>query len=235
MRKSATLMVALLMGAVSAFAQDRYDYSGRWNVSAQGGAMFSINENVHSYTGQGNTADLFTAQGSFSVGYDFNKAFGVRVNVGYGKNVGATNYKDTKLDYPTQRFPYEFQGVNVFADAILNINEWAEEDSPFSPKVYAGVGVAQTFGFKETGDHHPWQWDREVTKSNTPIGFRFGFIGEFDFRNGLGLFVDLSGEAYMDNYNGLKPNEGDHRGEGYAGFPMDLRALASFGVIYHFK
>ena len=235
MRKSATLMVALFLGAVSVFAQDRFDYSGKWNVAVQGGTMFSINENVHSYTGQGNTADLFTYQGQIAVGYDINRAFGVRVAVGYGKNVGATNYKQTNLQYKNQRFPYEFQSVNVFADAILNVNEWAEFDSPFSPKFYAGVGVAETFAFKETGDHHPWQWDGEVTKKNTPIGMRFGFIGEYDFSNGLGIYVDICGEAYMDNYNGLKPNEPDHQGEGYAGFPMDLRALASFGIIYHFK
>ncbi|MBQ8071876.1 MAG: autotransporter outer membrane beta-barrel domain-containing protein [Bacteroidales bacterium] len=234
MRKSATLMVALFLGAVSVFAQDRFDYSGRWNIAVQGGTMFSINENVHSYTGQGNTADLFTYQGGLALGYDINQAFGVRLSVSYGKNVSASNYKQTKLDYPTQRFPYEFHSVNVFADAILNINEWAEEDSRFSPKVYAGVGFAETFGFKETGDHHPWQWDN-ISKTNTPIGFRVGAIGEYDFSNGLGIYIDVVGEAYMDNYNGIHPETEAHgRREGYAGFPLDLRALASFGVIYHF-
>ncbi len=227
-------MVALLLGAVSVFAQDRYDYSGRWNVAVQGGPMFSINENVHSFTGQGNTIDLFTAQGQVALGYDISKAFGVRFAAGFGKNISAGNYKQTKLDYKDQRFPYEFYSVNFFADAILNINEWAEEDSRFSPKAYAGVGFAQTFKFKETGDHHPWQWDK-ISKSNTPLGFRVGFIGEYDFANGLGIYVDLCGEAYMDNYNGIHPEtEAHERGEGYAGFPLDLRALASFGVIYHF-
>ena len=235
MRKSATLMVALFLGAVSVFAQDRFDYSGRWNVAVQGGPMFSINENVHSYTGQGNTKDLFTWQGQIAVGYDFNKAFGVRGALGYAKNVGATNYQQTNLAYKGQRFPYEFKSVTLFGDAILNVNEWAEIDSPFSSKFYAGVGVAETFGFKETGDHHPWQWDGEVTKKNTPLGIRFGYIGEFDFTNGLGIYVDISGEGWMDNFNGLKPNAPDHQGEGYAGFPLDLRAVASFGVIYHFK
>ncbi len=235
MRKSATLMVALFLGAVSVFAQDRFDYSGRWNVAVQGGPMFSINENVHSYTGQGNTIDLFTWQGQISVGYDFNKAFGVRGALGYAKNVGATNYQQTNLAYKDQRFPYEFQSVTLFGDAILNVNEWAEIDSPFSSKFYAGVGVAETFGFKETGDHHPWQWDGEVTKKNTPLGIRFGYIGEFDFTNGLGIFIDLCGEGWMDNLNGLTPNAPDHAGEGYAGFPLGLRAVASFGVIYHFK
>ena len=234
MRKSATLMVALFLGAVSVFAQDRFDYSGRWNAAVMGGPMFSISENVHSYTGQGNTADLFTAQGSIAVGYDISPAFGVRVTAGFGKNVSAENYKQTVLEYPTQRFPYTFWSVNLFADAILNVNEWAEVDSPFSPKFYAGVGVAETFGFKETGDHHPWQWEK-INKTNTPIGFRFGFIGEYDFTSGIGIFVDIAGEAYMDNYNGIHPEtEAHEKGEGYAGFPLDLRALASFGVIYHF-
>jgi len=235
MRKSATLIVALLLGAVSAFAQDKYNYSGRYNISLQGGAMFSINENIHTYTGQGNTAKLFTPQGAFAIGYDVNRALGLRTSVSFGLNKGASNYKQTALQYENQRFPYEFKSVNVFADAILNIMEWAEENSRFSPKAYAGVGFAYTFGFKETGDHHPWQWDNEITKKNFPIGFRFGFLGEFHVNSDFGVFVDLCGEAYMDNYNGLKPNAEDHKGEGYAGFPLDLRGLASFGLIYHFK
>ena len=231
MRKSATLMVALLLGAVSVFAQDKYNYSGTWNASIQGGPMFSINENVHSYTGQGNTADLFTAQGSFAVGYDFNRAFGVRGWAGFAQNVGACNYKETVTPGDNTRFPFKFKSVNVFADAILNINEWAEEDSFFSPKAYFGVGVAHTFGF--TDSKHPWQ---KVDDPNTAIGFRFGFIGEFDFTNGLGLFVDICGEAYQDTYNGLHPETAAHeKREGYAGFPLVLRALASFGVIYHSK
>lgn len=231
MRKSATLMVALFLGAVSVFAQDRYDYSGRWNASVQGGPLFSINENVHSFTGQGNTADLFTGQGSIAVGYDFNKAFGVRGWAGFAQNVSACNYKETVKKGDTTRFPYKFKSINVFADAILNINEWAEEDSFFSPKVYAGFGFARTFNF--TDAKHPWQ---KPSDPNTSIGFRFGFIGEFDFTNGVGVFVDLCGEAYQDTYNGIHPETAAHEArEGYAGFPLDLRALASFGVIYHFK
>ena len=64
---------------------------------------------------------------------------------------------------------------------------------------------------------------------------RAGAIAEFNFKGGFGIFADLCGEAYTDMFNGLRPFEFDHTaGTGYAGFPFDLRASLSLGVLYRF-
>ena len=79
---------------------------------------------------------------------------------------------------------------------------------------------------------HPWQ---EITNKNLAFGFRLGAMLEYDFGNNLGILVDMNAEAYLDNFNGLWPKDADiDEREGYAGFPLDLRAYASVGLIYHF-
>ena len=79
---------------------------------------------------------------------------------------------------------------------------------------------------------HPWQ---AVSDRNTAFGFRFGFIAQYNFSDRFGIYADLCGEAYTDNYNGLQPNEKDQQKvEGYAGFPLDLRGLVSLGCVFHF-
>ena len=79
---------------------------------------------------------------------------------------------------------------------------------------------------------HPWQ---EITDKNLAFGFRLGAMFEYDFGNNLGILVDMNAEAYLDNFNGLWPKDADiDEREGYAGFPLDLRASASVGLIYHF-
>ena len=70
---------------------------------------------------------------------------------------------------------------------------------------------------------------------NLAFGFRLGAMVEYDFTHNLGLLIDMNAEAYVDNFNGIRPSEDDHSSrEGYAGFPLDLRAYASIGLIYHF-
>jgi hypothetical protein len=58
---------------------------------------------------------------------------------------------------------------------------------------------------------------------------------EYTFTNKLGILLDMNAEAYVDDFSGLRPFEQDiDQREGYAGFPLDLRAYASLGLIYHF-
>ena len=68
-----------------------------------------------------------------------------------------------------------------------------------------------------------------VTSRHVPVLPRENAEGVIRF----GLFADLCGEAFRDQYNGLQPSEHDQTAfEGYAGFPLDLRFSLSFGVIY---
>ena len=238
MHKFLTCCAALLIGATALFAQNPYDYSEKWNVSITGGGLFSGNENYFSYKDHGRFYDLINWQGAVSVGYDFSKYFGTRVWVGYGKNAGAGNVKQTNFGEGHGFFPYTFKSINPFADAILNITGLAEEITPLTTKFYAGIGLGYSWDMTRSKRNmwpdgiHPLQ---QPTENNLAFGFRLGAMVEYNLHENLGLLVDLNAEAYVDNFNGIRPyeHEIDER-EGYAGFPLDLRAYASVGLIYHF-
>lgn len=242
MQKFFTLCAALFVGAATLFAQHRYNPTGQYSISVQGGPMLSINENSFSYKDFGYRNELITSQASVSFSYDFTKAFALRANVGYAKNMGACNTKQTSGH---GFYPYSFKSINYFVDAILQMNYLNDSKSPFCPKLYCGLGGGHTFGFNEVPfspykktsanfkRFHPWQ---NVNERNDVVAFRLGFIAEYNFQNGLGIFADLSGEAYTDNYNGLMPKAEDFDAyQGYAGFPFDLRGLLSLGLVYHFR
>ena len=230
MRKIAVILAALLVGVPSLFAQSPYNYTGRYYVSVQGGMLATVSDNVFSYFDHGLGKEIFKGQGSFAVGYDFSQVLGVRVSVGYGFNAGASNVYET---YPSgHHWPFTFHAVSGFADAVLNLAGLADSGSPFSPKLYGGLGCGYTFGF--TYPAHPFQNPHDP---NFMIAFRAGAIAEYDFVSGFGIIADLGLEAYDDWYNGIRPTDRDHlwHAKGYAGFPFDLVPKISLGVIYHFK
>ena len=237
MKKFITVCAALLIGASALFAQSPYDHSSQWNVSVTGGGLFSGSENYFSYKENGRFYDLINWQGAISVGYDFSNIFGTRLWVGYGKNAGAGNVRQTAAH---GFYPYTFKSVSTFADATLSILGLAEEVGPLTPKFYAGIGLGYSWDMTRSkrnnnafnNDIHPWQ---NITNNNLAFGFRLGAMLEYDFGNNLGILVDMNAEAYIDNFSGLRPFEDDiDEREGYAGFPLDLRAYASIGLIYHF-
>lgn len=207
-------------------------HAKKFYVSLQGAPVLNYYENAFSYTENGKFKDLITIQGALSVGYDFSDIFGIRLQGAFGTGAGACNTRQTA---PHGFYPYSFKQVNGFVDAMLNFAGLLGNKSAFRPIVYIGAGGAYTFGFKETLEHHPWQWDNHITKKNAVLGFRGGLLLEYCFRSGFGFLADFCGEAFADSYNGLMPSESDKSAvEGYPGFPFDLRAVASFGIVYHF-
>lgn len=237
MKKFITVCAALLIGASGLFAQSPYEHPESWNISITGGALYSGGENHFSYKENGRPYDLINWQGAIAVGYDFSNVFGTRIWAGFGKNAGAGNVRQTAAH---GFYPYTFKSVNTFADAILNVLGLAEDVSPLTPKFYAGIGLGYSWDMTRskrnnnaTNDGiHPWQ---DITNKNLAFGFRLGAMFEYDFGHNLGILVDLNAEAYLDNFNGLHPTTEDiGEREGYAGFPLDLRAYASIGMIYHF-
>ena len=228
MKRFVCLGAVLLFGTIPLFAQEAPVHAGRVSVSVSGGPALSVYENAFSYRDQGRTMDLLNMQGSFAVGYDFSETFGLRLQAGLGKDAGACNTRETSAH---GFYPYSFSHVNTFVDAVINLSGLYGNATALRSKVYAGLGGAHTYGFTDSG--HPWQ---KVNGKNTAFGFRGGFIEEYSFRSGLGIFIDVCGEAYTDNYNGLKPSEEDQKQyEGYAGFPLDLRGIISFGLVYRFN
>lgn len=202
-------------------------HAGLTYISIQGGAAFNYYENSFLYSENGQIGKMFTPQGALSIGYDFSDDLGARLQVAYGNNAGACNNRETSS---RGFYPYNFQSVNLFLDGMLNLAGQNGENASFRPKLYLGAGVAHTFAFTDPG--HPWQ---KLTEPNTVFGFRTGFLAEYCWRSGFGIFADLCAEAYTDSYNGLHPSESDQaKGPGYAGFPLDVRGVASFGIVFHF-
>ena len=237
MKKFITVCAALLIGASALFAQSPYEHAEQWNVSITGGGLFSGSENYFSYKENGRFYDLINWQGAFAVGYDFSNVFGTRLWAGYGKNAGAGNVRQTAGG---GFYPYTFKSVSTFADAILSILGLAEETGPLQLKAYAGIGLGYSWDMERSKRNtntynnviHPWQ---EITNHNLAFGFRLGGMLEYTFTNKLGILLDMNAEAYVDDFSGLRPFEQDiDQREGYAGFPLDLRAYASLGLIYHF-
>ncbi len=229
MRKIAVLLATLFVGAFSLSAQSPFNYSGRWNISLSGGMLATVSENTFAYFEQGRGKEIFDLTGAIAVGYDFTGSLGMRVQASYGRNHSSSNVYQTNDGKAL--YPYQFQDVALFADAILNFNALADNFLPFSPKLYGGLGGACTFGF--TDPHHPFQ---TPCGFNIVAGFRAGVIAEWDFLSGLGIYADLGVEAFDDWYNGIRPYESEHATrQGYAGFPLDLAAKLQLGVIYHFK
>lgn len=227
MRKIAVILAALLVGVPALFAQNPFNYAGRWNFSVQGGAAVTLSENAFSYTDRHKAAELLKLQGSAAIGYDFNSRFGIRVAGGYAQHASAANSYESGGGF----YPYQYQSVSAFADAVFHLNGMTEHYKAFAPSFYAGLGGARTFGF--TNPNHPFQTPKD---KDTVIGMRIGAILEIDFTSGLGIFCDLGLEAYDDWHNGLRPNAVDQSYvKGYAGFPFDLVGKASLGIIYHFK
>ena len=207
--------------------RSKRNHAGLCYISLQGAPVLNYYENSFAFSEFGQTGKMFTLQGALSFGYDFSEAVGARLQVAYGNDSGACNVRETSSG---KFYPYTFQHVNLFIDGILNLAGRTGEATSFRPKLYFGVGGAHTFGFSDSG--HPWQ---KVSSPNTVFGFRGGFITEYCWDSGFGLFADLCAEGYTDLYNGLQPSKEDQaKGPGYAGFPLDLRALASFGIVFHF-
>ena len=248
MRKLFAFSAALILGASALCAQEQstYNPAGRWYVSVQGGPMYQSNENSFSYRYNNHGDKLLSYDAALSVGYNFNETFGVRASVGYGLNRGACNTVQTSAH---GFYPYDFQSITGFVDLVIDFNGLNAVERAFSPKIYGGIGVGHSFGFSKPEGYgsartvawqkeekfHPWQ---HVYEKNTVPAFRFGAIAEYDFSFGLGLFADLSLEAYADRFNGLQPYEEDNantgNGKGIAGFPFDLRMPLRLGVVYRF-
>ena len=228
--KKIVMIFAILMGGIATLSAQNAFVGGHraWTFSLQGGPMYSINENRFTYPEHGHGGDLWTLQGGLAIGYEFTESLGIRVSAGYGKNVSACNSRQTDGGF----YPYQFKSLNAFVDGTIDLTRNYSKPWSFHPVLYAGIGLGHTYDF--TGDYtrHPWQ-SQYMTLNNTVFGFRAGFIAEYDFTDWFVVYADLCGEAYRDDYNGLQPTKEDQSYfKGYAGFPLDLRAMLSFGVIF---
>ena len=218
LRKLVLLSVALLLATASFAARplpDRYSpyqYGHRWYFSFQGGTAIPVADHISSYSANSQPLGMLSWHGALSLGYNFSDAWDMRVSGSYNYNAGALS--------PYQGFyPYRFHAAHLFVDAVLNYNALAEFNVPFSPKTYAGVGAAYTFGF--TYVNHPYQ---VLDYPNLTPAVRLGAILEYNTPGGFGIFADFGVEAFTDWYNGHESDK----------FPLEFLLKLSLGVVYHF-
>ena len=177
MRKLLAICAALILGASVLSAQE-FNPTGRWYVSLQGGPMYQSSENTFAYRWEGYGSKLLTYTAAVAAGYNFNETWGLRGSVSFGQNRGAGNYKQSHDRF----YPYDFKNISGFCDLVLDFNGLNAVERGFSPKLYAGIGVAHTFGFtkpkaygvqrdgswQDEEKFHPWQ---HISEKNTVFGF----------------------------------------------------------------
>ena len=222
MRKCVTLAAALLLGTVSLFAQTRltpYEYGQRWFFAFQGGPLYFNSDYCTRLSKAGRTLELFSIGAGVALGYNISDAHAIRFMGNYSRKTGVCEAFVFEDIEPAPIYTYKFRSLNFFADHVLNYNALAENFMPFTAKTYAGLGLAYTFDFTEPG--HPEVW---LTDPNLVPGLHFGFLLEYDFKDGFGLYTDLGLAFYFDRYNGRER----------IGFPLDMEIYLQMGLIYNF-
>ena len=237
MKKTIIAAVALILGSFAAAnaqeteAIDTIPQIKPVFITVYGGPTFSINENGGAFFQENCPTDLIDwAQGGISAGYYFSNRYGTRIALEYSDNISANNHDET---FAPGLFKYTFRSAAVFADFIINGGNM-EKIKKFNWRPYFGVGGAYTFDFNRIYNEaahmtaHPWQG---FTTDNVCLAFRYGLILEYQFSEAFGIYLDGTHEWFTDNYNGVSPK--DFSGK-HAGFPLDMKLNANFGVAIHF-
>lgn len=226
MRKCVLLAAALLLSAVSLFAQKSpltpYEYGHRWYFMFQGGPLYFNSDYCSNMWAEGRVDELLTFSTGLALGYNFDDANAIQVMANYARKTGVCEpFESDLFNSTTETIPtytYKFRSVQCFVDYVINFNALAEYFMSFSAKCYAGLGAAYTFDFTEP--EHPEVW---VTDPNLVPALNFGFIVEYDFKDGFGFFLDLGLAFYTDRYNGREP----------ISFPLEMDDSVQIGLIYH--
>lgn len=227
MRKCIMLAATLLLCAVPLFAQRTpltpYEYGHRWYFVFQGGPLYFSSEYNGNLIAEGRIGELFSVGAGLGMGYNITDAHEIRFIGNYSRKTAVCEPYipdvDDLSDVSVTTYTYKFRTINFFADYLLNYNALAENFVPFTAKIYGGLGFGYSYDFTEPGNPEVW-----VRDPNLVPGLNLGFILEYDFKDGFGLYSDLGAAVYYDRYNGIAP----------IGFPLDLEAYLQVGLIYHF-
>lgn len=186
-----------------------------WNVSVQGGVLWSHSENTRELS----IGDLLTVGAAIGVGYDFSHNFGVRAQLGYGRNVSTTNPNIAGYGLTS----YKFNDVSLFGDAVFNLSHMCSRESRknFAVELKGYIGMGCVFA----DDYAAMKVPSYEVKDNgqTVFGMRCGFIADWHVTQGLSLYGDMGLTGYTDGFNGVNTGTG-----------ADLRVNLMMGVAYHF-
>lgn len=223
MRKYLLTLTLLLLGLLELSAQPiitPYQYRKRWFVNLQTGVSMLSAE-----YGRTLKSKRYSFYNEAIVGYYFTDAHEIRASLAYAPR--------TSLLSPDAYgvHPYTFSSTQFFVDYVVNWHPLGENNTAYNPQMYVGLGGAVTNHFSdpkndpESSDYYPDEYLPRPYPLNILPALRFGVIFEYDFRNNLGLTVDLGGQFYPDRFNGQAPDI----------WPVDIQFNGTVGVVYHFK
>ena len=213
--KSLTLILALALGAQTAFAQQSksdpsLEFNPHWYGQIQGGAGYTIGETAFK--------DLISPAGALSLGYQFNPALGLRFNVaGYqGKGNVVAPLEVYKFNYLQGAF-----------DLTLNLAQLLgyKHDRVFNPFVFLGGGAA--FGFKNGAnnitktnpkEYFAYLWEKNMV---TPVA-RVGLGADFRLSDAVALTLEVNENVLSDRFNSKKVGHPDFQFNALAGLKVNF-------------
>ncbi|MBQ0024466.1 MAG: hypothetical protein KBT00_01900 [Bacteroidales bacterium] len=234
MKKAILISLVALFATSSLFAQEGKKSSPeKLNfITIQAGMNALVGENTRAFMyaeKDNHIGEIFTAQGSVSLGFKFTPMVGGRIAAGVSKNNSAGAWRTV---HKIQR--YSFTSVRAFADIVFDPNG-KKKNTIFTPLLYAGLGVAHSTGFQMK--EIDFEKTHFLSTPTTSFGMRIGFLGLYHFTDAFGLFFDLGLEAYSDSYDAQDSRwdpETKRKGYNPANTPLDLLPNTSFGIQVNF-
>lgn len=220
--------IFIFAAAPALFAQK----DSKFFVNLQGGVGLSINENFAGFWNAKHGGNLFQGVGTIGVGYYFVPRFGMRLTTELARNASGANYQESNQVLRD----YYFTSSQTYVDFILNGGNVALPKA-FNWRFFGGLGWAHSFAFtahefNTLDDGHGNVRKYYIKDPNDAFSFRIGFILEYVFPCGVGIFFEGRHEFMTDYFNGVKSGEQDYGTQ--TGFPFDMRLDNSIGISYFF-
>ena len=214
--KSLTLILAAVLGAQAAFAQQSttdpsLEFNPHWYGQIQGGAAYTIGETAFK--------NLISPAGAISAGYQFNPSLGLRFGVAGFQGKG-------NIVSPLEVYKFNYLQGNVdltldLANLICGFNH----KRVVSPYIFAGAGVA--YGFNNGANHVnqvvPAEYFALLWEKNliTPVG-RFGLGTDIRLTEALALTLEVNGNVLSDKFNSKKVGHPDFHYNALAGLKINF-------------
>ena len=184
MKKTITVLSAVLVLAASAFAQDTF-YPG-WQFGIKGGVGYTVGET-------NNISDLLSPAAGLEAGYQFTPTFTLRADLSGWQG---------KAYVPKNEYGYAFNYAQLAVDGLFDIRNLfgGYKERCFNP--YALVGVGANYRFNNGADETLLPADN-LYWSPSSIGpvVRLGIGSFFKVNDKWGIFAEVVENANTDTFN----------------------------------
>ncbi|MDR0824262.1 MAG: OmpA family protein [Prevotella sp.] len=216
MKKLTLIIAAAFLIVISGYAQKKaYEptkFWDHWFFQAQVGASYTLSE----YYSKASFGDIITPHVALSVGKYFSPVAGARLQVGGWES---KNYYEYTLSQQEKNGTYKVKYIQTNVDGLLNITNLFMPyypDRVFNLVGIVGIGYAHGFSVSNV------EKIGEIENTNSVVP-RIGLQGDFRISDAVDLNLEVIGNLYPDNFNGVK------EGVKYDGV---LNALV--GITYNF-